>query len=76
MVPKYGLETVIIFPATLAKTDEQVLEIAKQYIRPFQKVKVKLELVEKNFRKKIEVTLVEPKIEGLNTESIEIGSIE
>uniref|UniRef100_A0A914CRX0 Protein DIS3 homolog n=1 Tax=Acrobeloides nanus TaxID=290746 RepID=A0A914CRX0_9BILA len=76
MVPKYGLETVIIFPATLAKTDEEVLEIAKQYIRPFQKVKVKLELVEKNFRKKIEVTLVEPKIEGLNTESIEIGSIE
>lgn len=80
MVPKFGLETAIIFPSIVAKTEEQVLEICNQRIKPFQKVKVKLDLIEKNFRKKIEVTLVEPKIEGINTESVEVlpeeGSIE
>jgi len=80
MVPKFGLESVIYLDGGNAKNevgrkrkrDEQSAEQMAEFcaangIRLFQEVKVSLEVAErKDQRKRIEVRLVQPKIDGFS----------
>lgn len=72
LIPKYGLESVILFPhsTSSAAPAGNVVDICNQKIRIFQEVKVMVALVEKNQRRKLDVRLVEPAIEGL---SVDVG---
>ncbi|KAI1724898.1 RNB domain-containing protein [Ditylenchus destructor] len=67
IIPKYGLESVIFFTATQKmQSQEQMMEYCNDKIRLFQEVEVSVELVEKNQRRRINVTLLEPFIEGFS----------
>lgn len=71
MIPKYGLESVIFFDkkdeTNLERTQEEMLEYcASKNIYLFKEVKVSLNLVEKDQRRRINVNLIEPFVEGLS----------
>ncbi|KAI1715438.1 RNB domain-containing protein [Ditylenchus destructor] len=67
IIPKYGLESVIFFTATQKmQSQEQMMEYCNDKIRLFQEVEVSVELVEKNQRRRINVTLLKPFIEGFS----------
>ena len=69
-IPKYGLESVIFFTHSFSKTKtEEFVDYSELQIKPFQKVKVSVSMVEKNLRKRIEVKLVEPKIDCVSAEA-------
>uniref|UniRef100_A0A915EFZ8 Protein DIS3 homolog n=1 Tax=Ditylenchus dipsaci TaxID=166011 RepID=A0A915EFZ8_9BILA len=67
MVPKYGLESVIFFKAAEEMTSqEQMIEFVNNRVRLFQEVTVGITLAEKDQRRRINVNLIEPHIEGFS----------
>lgn len=69
-IPKYGLESTIFFTHSFSKRKtEEFVDYNELQIKPFQKVKVGVSMIEKNLRKRIEVKLLEPKIDCVSAEA-------
>uniref|UniRef100_A0A7E4VF69 S1 motif domain-containing protein n=1 Tax=Panagrellus redivivus TaxID=6233 RepID=A0A7E4VF69_PANRE len=70
-IPKYGLESIIFFTKSFSKErrNEDFVDYAKLNIRPFQKVKVSVSMVEKNLRRRVEVKLIEPKVDCVSADA-------
>uniref|UniRef100_A0A914PKY5 S1 motif domain-containing protein n=1 Tax=Panagrolaimus davidi TaxID=227884 RepID=A0A914PKY5_9BILA len=69
-IPKYGLESVIFFTHSFSKRKtEDFADYRELQIKPFQKVKVSVSMVEKNLRKRLDVKLVEPKIDCVSADT-------
>lgn len=69
-VPKYGLEAVIFFTHSFQKRKtEDFIDYKELKIKPFQRVKVTISMIEKNLRKRIEVKLIEPKIDCVSVDA-------
>ena len=71
MVPKYGLESVVYLKdkekGHTTSSSEHVWEVCKKHgIKIFHEITVGLSVVERNQRRRIEVKLVEPLIEGIS----------
>lgn len=71
-VPKYGFESVVVFPsdANYEVTDDKL--IAKNIsVRAFQRVKVQLSLNESDLhRVRLDMKLVEPRIPGFSVDFV------
>uniref|UniRef100_A0AC34F0G4 S1 motif domain-containing protein n=1 Tax=Panagrolaimus sp. ES5 TaxID=591445 RepID=A0AC34F0G4_9BILA len=69
-IPKYGLESVIFFTHSFSKRKtEDFADYRELQIKPFQKIKVSVSMVEKNLRKRLDVKLVEPKIDCISADT-------